>query len=588
LLKPRFLIYSTRLLVACVACVALILGSPAVAGLAAPLHVVPGHAVTIPAGGTGTIQVQAISIRPGSNLSTAALPLAPQPLAADRVRTALFYGIDWGYTESAPYQVALAVWWVQDSNWLSSEHVAAERIGTAAVSAAGTPSWNPDGTNLLNLVQSGQASISPLTLAPSAQNSSLGNGTVQVTNNSINNLTVYLPYGTVFGGPQSQALVWATGPGIPAPQATPTAASQATATSASSTSTPEPPAPSAIPTESRKGGGQPPPATTEPAPASQSKGKPSPAPSNTPAPPPPPDTPTPLPPATATTPPPPPPPAATDTPSSAPADAPSTTKQGGSSSGTQGESTQPTSPLQQPASQPPDTKGEQDSESAQAPTGDAGDAQAGTSAQEAQAPAGGTSAIQPGGKVYGPPLPPTATPTQANGFPEPVTTTFVPQAIDTSEPSTLAPNPQTTSEVPVPPAQSTNEVPVPIVTNVPTTGPIATEEVKEIPPTGDGNTDVPPAVESVPTPAPTPAPPPTNNDGPAIDATTGGATGDTAAGGSASTTEGTPPQTNPATGGGRSDLPMWLGFASALMVLGGWALRRTGRAPAPAQARTEQ
>ena len=574
MLKPRFLTYSTQLLLACVACVALILGSPAVAGLAAPLHAVPGHAVTIPAGGTGTIQVQAISLRPGSNLGADALPLATQAYAADRVRTALFYGIDWGYTESAPYQVALAVWWVQDSNWLSSEHVAAERIGTAAVSAVGTPSWNPDGTNLLSLVQSGQASISPLTLTPSAQNPSLGSGTLQITNNSINNLTVYLPYGTVFGGPQAQALVWATGPGIPAPEATPTGASQATATPALPTNTPEPLAPSATPTEPRKGGGQPPPATTEPAPTSQSKSKPSPAPSNTPAPPPPPDTPTPLPPATAIVPPPP--PAPTDTPSSDPADASSATKQDGSSSGTQGESTQPASPPQA-TPQPPDTKGEQDSASAPAPTGDAGDTQAGS-----------TSALQPDGKVYGPPLPPTATPTQANGFPEPVTTTFVPQAIDTSEPGTLAPNPQTTSEVPVPPAQSTNEVPVPILTNVPTTGPIATEEVKESPPTGDGNTDVPPAVESVPTPAPTPVPPPTNNDGPAIDVTTGGATGDTTAGGSASTTEGTPPQTNPATGGGRSDLPVWLGFASALMVLGGWALRRTGRAPATAPARTEQ
>jgi len=140
-------------------------GSPSTA-TASPLSVVPGNSLQIP-GGTSYLQVRGIALQPGTNLPATALTLASQqPQAGDRLRTTIFYGIDWGYSDSAPEQIALAVWWAQDGNWRSTDHATAERIGMAAASAA-IPSWNPDGRNLLTAIAQGQVSISELTLNPS-------------------------------------------------------------------------------------------------------------------------------------------------------------------------------------------------------------------------------------------------------------------------------------------------------------------------------------------------------------------------------------------------------------------------------------
>src|SRR5207302_6036083 len=95
------------------------------------------------------IEVQGIALQPGSALPTGSLTLSTSALAPDRVRTALYYGIDWGYATSDPQQVALAVWWVQDGTWHGTDHATAERIANAAASSPGTPSWNPDGRSLL-------------------------------------------------------------------------------------------------------------------------------------------------------------------------------------------------------------------------------------------------------------------------------------------------------------------------------------------------------------------------------------------------------------------------------------------------------
>jgi LPXTG-motif cell wall-anchored protein len=81
----------------------------------------------------------------------------------------------------------------------------------------------------------------------------------------------------------------------------------------------------------------------------------------------------------------------------------------------------------------------------------------------------------------------------------------------------------------------------------------------------------------------------TNDGTGTVDATSGGSTSDVPGGGVPATGDGAPPQVNPATGAGRNDLPSWLGIAGALMMLGGWLLRRTGRAgvAAPAQATSD-
>lgn len=346
--KSQALRLTMRLSMAVVLCTALFanlaaFGLAARPAQAASLYAVAGNALAVPAGGTGYIQVRALPLQPGANLPAGALNLAAQPLASDRIRIALYYGIDWGYSESAPYQVAEAVWWLQDSVWRSADHATGQHIADAAVGAPGMPSWNPEGRNLLTLISQGQAGISELTLAPMPQTPSVGTGTLAVRNTSGADMVVYLPYGTVFSGQGGSALVWATGTGVGGAQATPTTqvAGQATvtatstSTSASTPTTPEvPPTNTALPATPtatiyvpHKGDGTPPPTpTNESSPLPQPKGAtatPTVAPAS--------DTPTPQ--LTATsqptnTPMPPTLPAATDTPITAPPPQPTDTPAG--------------------------------------------------------------------------------------------------------------------------------------------------------------------------------------------------------------------------------------------------------------------
>lgn len=579
---------------------ALIVGSAAQASYASPLHAVQGYTVTIPAGGTGTIAVQAIALRPGSTLGTNALSIAAQPLAADGVRTALYYGIDWGYAENATYQVALAVWWMQDSVWQSADHDTAERIGTTALSSQGTPSWNPAGVSLLNLLQSGQVTVAPLSLLQSAVSASVGTGSLQVTNTTANELNVFLPYGTVFGEGSNQALVWAGTEGTQAPVATATSAPEATATTAVPVAT----------QSTGKGGGQvpvEPTATTAPK-GGPSKGTGKGIPANTPAPA---DTATAVP--TAVPP--------TDTPQPAPTQAiaaaepknsvaePQTPKAPVSKGSQQAPSESvaaPEAPAAPPASAPSGGK-----ESVQAPE-QGSSATTGSKSEIAGSPAGGAAA-QPDGSVNGPVLP-NATATRT-GAAQPVSTASAPQAVSTSVApqavNTGVPNAQPTGQTggpSVPDAQATREAFLSQPTPQP---PTAVVQPTNVPPTAvvtnpggssDGAapgsdlppTDSQPTPESVPTPAPTPVPAP-NDGNNTVDASTGA--GSDASGGSSNSnsdnaagSNGAAPTTNPTTGAGRSDLTTWLGLFAALMMLGGWVLRYKANRPVAvrAEARNEE
>src|SRR5207253_1169645 len=107
--------------------------------------------VTVPAGGTAFLQVRALAYQPGAAIPQGAITLASQPLPGNTLRTALYYGLDWGYADTNPQQVALAVWWLQNRVWSSQDRAIAERIANAATSAPGLPSWNPDGRSALGL-----------------------------------------------------------------------------------------------------------------------------------------------------------------------------------------------------------------------------------------------------------------------------------------------------------------------------------------------------------------------------------------------------------------------------------------------------
>lgn len=168
-----------------------------------------------------------MALQPGSTLTTGVLAPAAQSFPPDKVRIALYYGINWGYTESAPQQAVLAVWYTQDSAWRGSNHTDADSIVSAAANAPGMPSWNPAGRSVLQLASAGQVSLSQLTFAPSEGSPTVGNGTLLVTNTSNTPLTVHVPYGAVFGTGSEATLVWAVGmdasDGPPAPPSSATA-----------------------------------------------------------------------------------------------------------------------------------------------------------------------------------------------------------------------------------------------------------------------------------------------------------------------------------------------------------------------------
>ncbi|HET9494061.1 MAG TPA: hypothetical protein VFR15_07525 [Chloroflexia bacterium] len=533
-------------------------GRPAAA---APLHAVPSLSVMVPAGGSATISVRAVALTPGAALPAGPLALAQEPPAPARLRTAVYYGIDWGYADTAPAQVALALWHVQDGVWRSEDHTVAERISAAALTAQGTPSWLPDGSSVLQAAAGGQVALSELTLTPLLESASVGNGTLTVTNMGFADALLYLPYGTVFSGPNGSVIAWAA-PALPGAQSSPTVQPvEPTATAEvlpSATPTPEPPFASDPPVKGDYATATP---VIEPTATAGSQKS-----TSTPAPPT--ESPSPEPPtATAT---------ATATPEP-----------------TETQSPEPTSTATAPAQPEEQSTARQAPGSAPAVPAVAPDPKVVAGQAEDQEQEGAPEAPLP------PPSDATETPGTSQSAPAPVSTSAaagapMPQPVSTQPGATIPPPVQTV--VGTPPG---SQVPPPVASRQPTSqvrvtpSPSPTvEEVAE--PTATSAPAAEPTVE-VPTPAPTPVPvPPTpdeaSGEGPVINVAPGATTPEPSGGAvepSAGESASQMPQTyNPNTGGGGSMVPLWLGMLSAVMVLGGWSLRRVSR-PAPVRVRRE-
>lgn len=248
---------------------------------ASPLYVVPATSVTVPASGSATLQVRGIALQPGSAVPAASLGLAGQPVPAEMVRTALYYGINWGYTESDPEQAVLAVWYAQDQTWRNEKHNAAEQIYSAAASSPGTPSWSPNGRSALQVASSGHLKLSEIAFVPSQQTPAMGSGELRLTNTSSQELLVHLPYGTIFGEGPSAVLVWAVGAVAEvAASATPEEAAQPTDTveivESTATDTPVPTATSTVAAPGSPGKKGPSTPTNTPAPVQETPVEPSP------------------------------------------------------------------------------------------------------------------------------------------------------------------------------------------------------------------------------------------------------------------------------------------------------------------------
>lgn len=563
-----------------------------------------------------------MAMQPGAGVPGDPVSPAAQLAPPERVKLALYYGINWGYTESAPQQAALAVWYVQDGVWHGSNHTTAEQISSAAASAQGSPSWSPDGRSAVQLAEAGRLTFSQIAFTPSAQSPAVGSGRLVVSNTYSQDLLVYLPYGTVFTGPNGPVLVWAVGAGA-APQPTATAtqpaatpteqptatAQQATATPGNSKAPPaestQPPVPpiAASPTPSQKA-----------PPGDPGKGTPSPSPTAVVA-----DTPTTAP--TSTT-------APTDTPTATtkPTDTPTTAP---TSTAAPVATTAPVAPTAavEKAKPAPEQKTEAQAKP-QAKSSDAGketvksatsenSAKSGTSeaaakdasvsaAGKQQPPSGpaeiakapiiqlsptatrGKSASSDGKAAQVPPpvgtaqvQPPNPLNTaqaQPTGVPPAVLTIYptsprFPPTASAVQTSTDTPTVQATATTGFPDQGPPTNTPLSATSDDTGTGSVPTQETKEPTPTQESTKPAEPS----PLPLPTgPVITTTSDDGTSA---TGGNNNGTADTGGTKTGSDQSPATNPDTGGGPSQLPLWLSISSALLVLGGWQIRRLGRKP---------
>ncbi len=576
---------------------------------AAPLRAVPADAVTVPAGGTAYLQVRGLAMEPGGS-PQGSYRLATPSLANDRLRTTLFYGIDWGYADSEPEQVAIAVWWAQTGTWSDPNHSTAQRIATAAVNAPGLPSWNPDGRSLIQLATQGQLRIAPLSLSALASAPTEGEGTLSITNSAEQDAVVYLPYGTIFMASSGQVMVWSVGVNQAPPQATVPAGTQPTGTQPAGTQpagtataivagTAEAATNTAQPTAISDSSATP---ASEPPPIKRRQATPTPS-----SPPPPKGSPT---------------AEATDTPAATPPDTATSTNtaqpavtstvaalqptatsstDAGSPQGANGNLAQPPGGAATDSSQrdeiPPVKRGV----TSQGETKEGGQAVAqGGEAQnkDIQSPLGGNSASIP---LLTPAVRATANgdisvSVARNGAPLPVGT----QAANIASPQPPAaqqtaqgtiPRPNSTAPAPVPTGQSKTSIPS--ITSVPTqttggkatSSPLietATVKVGGIAGTATATRVLAPTPAPVrPTPQATKEVPPVIVVGPDIgksQPTPPGAPFPTA-----NTGKGPAPSNAPITGAGPSSMPLWLSLSSALMMLAGWGLRRVASAKAPAR-----
>ncbi|HUP27585.1 MAG TPA: hypothetical protein VM409_04045 [Chloroflexia bacterium] len=532
------------------ACVALFM---ALAYLAVPagastLRSVPGSAVLVPAGATASISIMAMSLQPGGHLPAGPLTLAQPPLAPERLRTTLFYGIEWGYASSDPKQVALALWYAQDGAWLDPDHTTAERIASAASAMQGTPSWNPEGRSLLTLVAQGQIAVDEIALSGTTQ--ATGTGYIRLRNTTPQDLLVHLPYGTVVGGPTGSAITWSTGVTAQvgtSPTAVATSPADATQEVAQS------------PTTGPKAGVTAVPDSTE-APGYKATRR-------TPTP----ELPTEIPPATEQAP-----PTEQAEEVSAPADTTVAGKSPDSGSGVTGQAVPAAKPVE---SSPPTAEAHADAKRKvvdQVPAG-------GQILNDEPTQQGSTHHIEQL-SAPAPELPSSQVTVTPNAPPPPVGTA--------GSPAGVAPPPVSTGEAAasgkVPPAQGT--APAAIKTVEPFLSPTATTPEKPTsiplatvaPSTANADSAVAPPKEEIKQPEPAPVPvatPPASDNTATINVSSGSQAADSASAPRASEAPAAAagPASAPKTGGARSAIPEWATVFALLMVIAGGAVRYSAR-----------
>ncbi len=189
----------------------------------------PNDSLTIKAGGTATLTVRGFCMDFGKPFPTQETTI--KGLADDKVRAALNYSIQKGYTEGNPQQVEQAVWFLRDNTWHNPDHPVGQEIVTNATTANAPQAGS--GTALNDAVTQNKVTLTAKFVAQTADHF-YGDAQIQVKNSGTADVTVYMPIGMVFtvptGGGAFQDLAAYTLSAAPAQQATSTAGPAITAT----------------------------------------------------------------------------------------------------------------------------------------------------------------------------------------------------------------------------------------------------------------------------------------------------------------------------------------------------------------------
>lgn len=202
--------------------------------------------LTIAAGGTANLTIRGFCIDFGKPFPTD--NTTTKGLADDKIRAALNYSIQKGYTEGNPAQVELAVWFLRDSTWHNADHTVAQEIVDNATTA-NIPSTSGDGMSLSDAVTQNKVTLQAKFVAQTAEHF-YGDTTLQIKNTGTTDIKIYLPVGTVFtvpngGGNFQDLAAYALGlqgtqqaaPATSTPEPTKTATPTATAVVARPTAT---------------------------------------------------------------------------------------------------------------------------------------------------------------------------------------------------------------------------------------------------------------------------------------------------------------------------------------------------------------
>lgn len=176
------------------------------------------RSVTIPAGGSVTLQSRAFCQDFGKDFPTA--EISAKGLADSKIRAALNYAISKGYAETNPTQVELAVWFLRDNTWHGDQHTVAQEILDNATTP---PNDSGDGISIVDAVAQNKASATAK-YVPQTKDNFYGDGQITIKNLTNADLKVFMPIGVVFAADSGnfQGLVaYETGTEVTEVQGTP-------------------------------------------------------------------------------------------------------------------------------------------------------------------------------------------------------------------------------------------------------------------------------------------------------------------------------------------------------------------------------